>query len=292
MSLIRTIISGCCVLLILNLSVRLVRVSGHGQLTDVRVLQPGDDGQCPSTKERERVRKEVHQLTKLVMSNIARRIAFINMTDTNYSCPNGLNLTSYSHLKRTCGRSHTMSHGCPSTTFSVGGSPYRQVHGRIRSYQFGATNAFSSGRGTGIDDNYVDGVSLTLGEAGNRQHIWTFAAGLSEVADSEYQESGCPCDTVQYDYELIPSYVGNDYFCESGLNSAWIPRQFIFHPSDVLWDGLNCIASSQCCQFNNPPWFTKILPSSTTDDIELRICTTSKPLLEDTSLELIELYVQ
>ena len=32
----------------------------------------------------------------------------------------------------------------------------------------------------GIDSYYVEGVSLTHGGAGRRQHIWTFAAGLSE----------------------------------------------------------------------------------------------------------------
>ena len=32
----------------------------------------------------------------------------------------------------------------------------------------------------GIDSYYVDGVSLTYGGAGSRQHIWTFAAGITE----------------------------------------------------------------------------------------------------------------
>ena len=106
-----------------------------------------------------------------------RRVAFINMTDTSYNCPTGLNLTSYS--KRTCGVSHTTFGGCPSTTFSL---PYSRVCGRIRGYQFGSTVAYLGyiDRNQGIDGYYVDGVSLTHGGAGSRQHIWTFAAGLSE----------------------------------------------------------------------------------------------------------------
>ena len=69
-----------------------------------------------------------------------RRVVFINMTDTSYNCPPGLNLTSYS--KRTCGRAHSVGQDCSSTTFSVRGFEYSQVCGRIRGYQVGATLAF------------------------------------------------------------------------------------------------------------------------------------------------------
>ena len=75
------------------------------------------------------------------------------------------------------------------------------------------------------------------------------------------------------------------------MNSAW-SNQLIFYPNDPLWDGQNCVVTSSCCEFNNPPWFTKTLNASTTDDIELRICTTNSLQLEDVPLELIELYVQ
>ena len=47
----------------------------------------------------------------------------------------------------------------------------------------------------GIDGYYVDGVSLTHGGAGSRQHIWTFATGLTEV-DTSYLTTKCPCDTI------------------------------------------------------------------------------------------------
>ena len=142
----------------------------------------------------------------------------------------------------------------------------------------------------GIDGYYVDGVSLTHGGAGSRQHIWTFTAGLTEVNTGPgFLSERCPCDT--HDYNGVPTFVGNDYFCESGFHSAW-SFQFILFPDDVLWDGQNYTSNSTCCQLNNPPWFTKNLTSATTDDIELRICTRSIPLYEDVPLELIKLYVQ
>ena len=159
--------------------------------------------------------------------------------------------------------------------------------GRIRGYQFGATSALVLFN-QGIDSYYVEGVSLTHGVAGSRQHIWTFAAGLSEVT-IKYPNEGCPCDTAPY--SAVPSFVGNDYFCESGLHSEW-SGNLALYPNDVLWDGQDCTATSTCCQLNNPPWFTKNLPNATTDDIELRICTDYLPADTDVPIEFVELYVQ
>ena len=266
---------------------------------EIKVLPTNVGGQCPSVEERERVRNEIHQLVNETVYDIASSsihtcngtpgwtlVAFINMTDTSYSCPTGLNLTSDS--KRTCGRSHLGYYGCSSTTFVVGGLPYSQVCGRIKGYQFGITNAFWQYL-RGIDGQYVDGVSLTHGRSGSREHIWTFAAGWTEShsfsGDITYR---CPCDTSRND--TVPSFVGNDYFCESGVNSDWIG--YDIYPNDPLWDGQNCTDNSTCCEFNNPPWFTKTLNASTTDDIELRICTSHIKRYEDIPLELIELYVQ
>ena len=127
-------------------------ISGQGQTTDVKILKEGGDCQCASVEDRERARNEIHQIANSAILATTghihtcngtpgwRRVAFINMTDTSYNCPTGLNLTSYS--KRTCGRSYTTQGGCSSTTFSVGGLPYSRVCGRIRGYQFGATDAF------------------------------------------------------------------------------------------------------------------------------------------------------
>ena len=272
--------------------------SGQIVIAGAKVLDGSDDGQCPSVEEGERARNEIDQAVGSVTVGEYscngtpgwRRVAFINMTDTSYNCPTGLNLTSYS--KRTCGRSHTTIGGCSSTTFSVGGLPYSRVCGRIRGYQFGGAIAFwaYANQNQGIDGYYVDGVSLTHGGAGSRQHIWTFAAGETEGSiDFMYLAAKCPCDIHNDNH--VPAFVGDDFFCESGLHSPW-SRQFILYPDDVLWDGQNCTSTSTCCQLNNPPWFTKNLTSATTDDIELRICTNYSPSINDVPLELIELYVQ
>ena len=157
----------------------LIIASSQGKVTDIKVLERSNcDCQCPSMEERERARNEIHQIANSTISAMTRhiymytcngtpgwsRVAFINMTDTSYDCPTGLNLTSYS--KRTCGRSHTTQRGCSSTTFSVGGLPYSRVCGRIRGYQFGVTAAFY-GSIENVDSIYIWGISLTHGVAGS-----------------------------------------------------------------------------------------------------------------------------
>ena len=210
-----------------------------------------------------------------------RRVVYLDMTDPNTNCPSGWQLTSRS--KRTCGRVST-GLTCDSVTFPVSGGDYSRVCGRIKAYQYGGTDAFEAyhdGRVTTINGSYVSGVSLTHGSP--RQHIWTFAAGRSEELHTF--NDACPCDaTININ---IPPFVGGDYFCESGQNSGDYGG---FFPDDPLWDGDGCTASSTCCSFSNPPYFTKQLPRPTTDDIEARICQYDGR--EDSPIELIELYVQ
>ena len=217
-----------------------------------------------------------------------RRVVFLNMTNTSHVCPTGLSLAAYS--RRTCGRAHSGNHNCSSTTFSVGGSQYSRVCGRALAYLFGWTFSFygySSNR-YGINGQYVDGLSLTHGAPGARQHIWTFASGLYAGNSNRQPKFQCPCDNVNT--PPSPPFVGNDYFCESILANYYIQR--IFYPNAVLWDGQVCEGGGTCCQFNNPPWFTKNLTSPTTEDIELRVCMDHYPSYADIALEQLELYVQ
>ncbi len=69
-------------------------------------------------------------------------------------------------------------YACDSTIFPVGDLTYSSVCGRILAYQKGLTDAFRNPffGFTTIDSAYVDGISVTHGPVGSRQHIWTFAA--------------------------------------------------------------------------------------------------------------------
>jgi hypothetical protein len=157
------------------------------------------------------------------------------------------------------------------------------VCGSIRAYQLFRVDAFEAyhrGQVTTIEGAYVSGVSLTHGSP--RQHIWTFAAAATEIR-TNYE--GCPCTGSSY---TTPPFVGGDYFCESGVNSGFISG---FHPDDPLWDGEGCGNSSSCCSFNNPPYFTKTLPSPTSDPIEARLCRLDDGD-DDSPVEFMELYVK
>ena len=271
---------------------------------EARVLDTPQGLVCPAAEELEMTRNEVRsELLITIRERVLppptyecggtsgwTRITFINMTDTSQQCPSGLNLTTYA--KCTCGRTTSMYPRCDSASFSVGGVAYSRVCGRIIGYQFGDGYAFlryNIGRATTIDSTYVSGVSLTHGAPGARQHIWTFAVGRTEIDQSGYGGTLCPCSTSGN--VSVPPFVGNDYFCESGLNTAY-SGQYVFYPNDPLWDGQNCGANTTCCEFNTPPWFTRDLPSSTSDDIELRLCYEDHIAIEDIALELVELYVQ
>jgi len=48
------------------------------------------------------------------------------------------------------------------------------------------------------------------------QHIWTFAAGLQEQT-SNWPYETCPYESGSPGGRRIPSFVGQNYFCESGL---------------------------------------------------------------------------
>ena len=220
-----------------------------------------------------------------------RRVVFLNMTNPSHVCPTGLRLTTYS--RRTCGQAHSGTGRCSSTTFSVGGSQYSRVCGRALAYRWGYNHGFFgySNIRRGLNAQYVDGLSLTHGASGSRQHIWTFASGGYTTGGNQNSYK-CPCDNGNT--YPSPPFVGNDYFCESVVTSQSSHRanSNALYPNALLWDGQVCEGGGTCCKLNNPPWFTKNLAHSTTDRIELRICTHNGPSSSDIALEQLELYIQ
>jgi hypothetical protein len=176
--------------------------------------------------------------------------------------------------------------------FPTQGIQYSQVCGRIIGYQFGQPQAFvleNTNRPQPINGPYVDGVSLTYGNP--RQHIWTFVISLDEAGIGN-NESRCSC-TDPLRPNTTPSFIGNDYFCETGVPPGQGYTNLLFYADDPLWDGQGCGPTSTCCTFNNPPWFCKRLPQSTNADLEVRLCCADTPSnKENIPVELIEIYVK
>ena len=211
------------------------------------------------------------------------QVVKLDMTNSSHQCPPGTRLRT-DLPKRVCGIGIS-GEGCSSTLFDTHGINYSQVCGKIIGYQDRSPDAFGQGMSQTIDGNYVEGVSLTHG-SNPRKHIWTFAASLDEVGT--YSIYNCPCTVRDLASSATPppSFVGGDYFCDTGSAERF---QFIFYGDDPLWDGAGCGPNNDCCTLNNPPWFRKQLLSTTADDIEMRLCHSDN---EDTPVELIEIYVQ
>ena len=210
-----------------------------------------------------------------------RRVAYLDMADPSERCPSEWRGIITPH--RVCGKK--INNGiCEGVTYSTGSMQYDQVCGRIIGYQLGNTDSFL-GSSKSIDTSYVDGVSVTHGNP--RQHIWTFSSGLHELSSISY--ATCPCVTESTNGNNIPSFVGQNYFCESGL-TQWNGGSRLWPDGDPLWDGQGCGPTSSCCTFNSPPWFNVQLPSPTTDNIEVRLC--SRVGSVQTPIHLMELYVK
>ena len=262
-----------------------------------QVFQDGNQT-CLSEEQRETARIWVKNAAKRLLqqsvvslpqtfscggSTSWRRVAYLNMSDPSEHCPSvWLEITT---PHRVCGRNSTTS-SCEGLNYTTGSEQYDQVCGRIIGYHKGQPEGFHAASQS-INTSYVDGISVTRGSP--RQHIWTFASGYDEQPG--HPTGTCPCVAGSTSENNIPSFVGQNYFCESGV-TEW-PGHLGFHPdSDPLWDGQGCGPTSSCCTFHSPPWFNVPLPSPTTDDIEVRICTTRGTSYEDSPIQFLELYVK
>jgi len=79
--------------------------------------------------------------------------------------------------------------GCFSTNFTVNESKYSKICRQARGYQVSSPDGFSGAYldedEHGIEDAYVDGLSITV-VSSNYKHVWTYAV-------SNRDEVGCPC---------------------------------------------------------------------------------------------------
>ena len=236
------------------------------------------------------------------------RLAYLNMTDATVNCPSGFRLHQSGGV-RACGRATSNVGSCTSVQFPSNGISYSQVCGRVVGYQWGSPDGAYPGRYQGetygsvidsshndINSYYVDGVSITRGSP--RQHVWTLIAGLNEASNHIGTPDGrynCHCSQGSPENSTLQSFIGNDYFCESGNPATDGRWQRILYTSDPLWDGKGCGSLEGTCCTSRPslPWFNKVLNTATTDYLELRVCGDQKTVGgEDVPVSYYELYVK
>ena len=156
-----------------------------------------------------------------------------------------------------CVRS-TEDAGCSNIIFPVMNISYSHICGTVQAFWFGFPDGFagSDRSSTTINDNYVDGISLTYGTS-NKTHIWTF------IADGVQSNQNSP--------GRVPGYVG-DYY-------SWLNYESL------------CTSNASSCY---SPFF-RLLQQPVTEDIELRLCRDQCRVAgtgsEGVFLENLEIYV-
>ena len=177
-----------------------------------------------------------------------RRIANVNISAGD-DCPGEWRKATQSGV-RFCRVASDDQFVCSSANFSTNGISYQRVCGRARGYQKGDTVAFYGVHfSRTIDEDYVSGLSITY-SSNPRQHIWTFASGRGERTNAIWS---CPCtSTAAYS---PPSFVGNNYYCESA--SWYCCNLDTYYFNDTLWDGAGCV--DNCCDDTTQPWFYRQL---------------------------------
>ena len=158
------------------------------------------------------------------------RVAMLNNENRRQLCTDNF-MTANENTR--CIRSTPMA-GCSSIVFPVMNIPYSHICGTVQAFWFGTPDGFTGSErsSTTINDNYVDGISLTYGTS-SKIHIWTF------IADEVGSNQNPP--------RQVPQYVGSDYSCLNPESS--------------------CTSSSSCYS----PFF-RVLQQPVTEDIELRLC--------------------
>ena len=209
------------------------------------------------------------------------RLAYFNMTEPGASCPTSLR--QINTPAKLCGRP---AGGCYGVTFPTDGIRYSKVCGQVRGYQYYSIDGFGDSSNN-INSHYVDGVAITYGSP--RQHLWTYAAGLSDDGTYAARIDNCPC--AKYPGRAPPAFVGLDYYCESGITGRWEDNRRIAL-DDPLWDGDGCGPDNSCCNQTGLPWFYRNLPQKVGDDIEVRLCANEAIANEDVYVELVEIFVQ
>ena len=218
-----------------------------------------------------------------------KKVASLNMSQTNETCPS--DWTRIAEPFPACKRVKLRQ---ASATIATRGNVYSLVCGRIIAYQVGGPDAFKNAFHRGLDsieESYIDGVSITHGPEGLRQHIWSFVAGAFETSLGTTQTFSrmCPCSVEEYPFR-IPSFVAGNYFCDSANLGPSVNDTEVY-VGRSLWSGEGCAPTSKCCQFNQPPYFYTLLPKPTSDDLEIRIMVNTVKT-EDIYITVLELYVQ
>jgi len=152
-------------------------------------------------------------------------------------CPNGWRKDTFSSISF-CRVVNDNGGICSSASFSTNGTSYQRVCGRARGYQKGYAVSFRpySNNGQTIDGYYGHGLLITYDSP--RRHIWSYTIGRTDNRG----DICCNCPCAVNGGPPAPTFVGTNYYCESGASNVYNTSAYYF--DDPLWDRSGCITSN------------------------------------------------
>ena len=213
-----------------------------------------------------------------------RLALYLDTSVPGTQCPNGWDNSG--------GDCTTLFSDCSTAVVPIS-QPYNQVCGRVHAHGLEGTGAFgpyyngpANGDPTiGVDEYFANGVIITRG---SDEHVFSFIAGSPPLlfGSNTPTEDRCPClqgeDNFFLTHDPLPDFLDGDYFCETSTPDVDLSQQV------SLWDGLNCPTGSECC--DHGPYFTKVLPTATNEQLQLRLCEGSQA--GSFAVHLVEIYVK
>ncbi len=128
--------------------------------------------------------------------------------------------------------------GCSEMSFPLSkDTPFSNLCVRAGGSFFGSTDGYHGTErsvNTTIDDNYVDGISLTCNISSQRNHLWTFSARVANCSQG------------------VPDFVGTNHSCLRFINSYNRALCTLIEPA--------------------PPTFLRHFQEPVPDSIEVRLC--------------------
>jgi len=187
---------------------------------------------------------------------------YLNLVENpTQDCPTNFVKKSYStpsfDEQPFCEKTTIGNNKCTKTTFSLQEKEYYEVCAKVSGYQYGTPTAFKP-YDVEYSKFYLDGIQFTHGK--EKRHLWSYVIGTSKTYNKDMMNLRDLCPTVSPNYNWnIPYYLGNNYYCDSGLyNFTSKVDTTTFHSENKLWEV--------------QPWFYTKLPTSLEDYIEIQSC--------------------
>ena len=177
--------------------------------------------------------------------------------NVNNKCPENFTIENINSAENTC--VPVTRPGCTSIKYFNSNISYSIVCGEVKGIGIDTPDGFRRHTTDLIDENYVDGISITH-DLPNREHIWTFAA-----EHRDYDDYTCTCNREK------PGFI------EDNVYSMEVESMHDYN---------------RCECGGCPSIFNSTLPQVTKDVIEIRVCTNQDREDEQVGISFADMYVQ